>query len=299
MDGLYQRSLSGFRGELSLDYPLCFLPEDQFSIFHDLRLCNEDYFFQIDFLLICRRFILLLEVKNIAGQLTFDTDFAQLIRRRGESLDTFNDPLTQVENLNQQLRHWLKRQCGVQQIPVLDRVVIASSAALDASDRRDPQIKKIIRRDNLKRELLKINEQYGDKIITPAKIRKIEAALLEDHRERRVDLLQRFKIRADKILKGAICPACGFLPLEYSHQRWRCSKCGHVTRRAQYSALRDYYLIFGPMITNQECRSFLLANSNKSAQRWIQTMSERFEGNTKGRIYYLSWDKIVEACSVQ
>lgn len=44
-ESLYKRAMAGFRGERSLTYPLRYLAEDQFSIFHNLRLSDSLYFF--------------------------------------------------------------------------------------------------------------------------------------------------------------------------------------------------------------------------------------------------------------
>lgn len=99
-------------------------------------------------------------MKNIAGQLTFDTDFSQLIRKQNLTTDIFEDPIAQAENLKNQISRWMELHGGPVQIPVIERVVITSPAELDATDRKNEQIKKIVRRSNLKYELLKLDRQY-------------------------------------------------------------------------------------------------------------------------------------------
>ncbi len=43
---------AGYRGEQALDFYLEYLPEDDHIIFHDLRLFDTRYYFQIDTLLV-------------------------------------------------------------------------------------------------------------------------------------------------------------------------------------------------------------------------------------------------------
>ncbi|MFX3616319.1 MAG: hypothetical protein ACE3JK_02155 [Sporolactobacillus sp.] len=141
-------------------------------------------------------------MKNILGQLTFDTDLMQLIRRGNQTVDIFDDPLSQAENLKIQLQRWLRQHCGLIQIPILDRVVITSSAELNVTDRNSSQIKKIIRRSNLRNELYKLNQQYPERCITSARMKKIETALLSGHKDRIVDPFSSFRIDPNQIHKG-------------------------------------------------------------------------------------------------
>ncbi|MFC5363621.1 nuclease-related domain-containing protein [Peribacillus frigoritolerans] len=59
---------AGYKGECSIDFPLSFLEPKSYFIFHDLRLQDQSRFFQLDTLLISKKYALIIEVKNIAGQ---------------------------------------------------------------------------------------------------------------------------------------------------------------------------------------------------------------------------------------
>ncbi|WP_082919413.1 nuclease-related domain-containing protein [Cytobacillus oceanisediminis] len=72
------------RGEEAVDYFLKDLPE--FIIVKDTRLSNGNGdFFQIDMLLLCPIFLLILEIKNISGTLYFDPAFNQLKMSKQEN----------------------------------------------------------------------------------------------------------------------------------------------------------------------------------------------------------------------
>ncbi len=78
-----RKSKAGIKGERSLDYYLTDLPLTNTYVLYDLRLPNTTgHFFQIDVLIITNYYLLILEVKNIAGTLFFDQTFNQLIRTK-------------------------------------------------------------------------------------------------------------------------------------------------------------------------------------------------------------------------
>nr|WP_090240083.1 nuclease-related domain-containing protein [Lentibacillus halodurans] len=54
-----------------MKYQLQFLPEDDFFIFHYVRLLDQYGHFQMDFLLLSRCFHLIMEVKNIHYNMHF------------------------------------------------------------------------------------------------------------------------------------------------------------------------------------------------------------------------------------
>jgi len=56
---------SGVRGEKEIEFPLRFLDEQGYLILHNLKLYDQNGFFQIDTLILCERFILILAVKKL------------------------------------------------------------------------------------------------------------------------------------------------------------------------------------------------------------------------------------------
>lgn len=83
------------------------MPEETYSILHDIRLFDQNHHFQIDTIIISAYFLLLLEIKNIAGTLLFDSKFNQLIRISEGNSEGFPDPILQVKRQEEQFRKWL------------------------------------------------------------------------------------------------------------------------------------------------------------------------------------------------
>jgi Nuclease-related domain. len=289
----YKRGMAGYRGEQSMEYPLSYLPEKEFLIFHNLRLFDGHHHFQIDFLILCSRFCTILEVKNIAGTLTFDTDFLQLVREQNQITDIFDDPISQVENLTNHLEEWLP----VSSLPLMNRVVIASSAHIQATDTKNRLLRRIIRRANIKKEMAVLNKKYVQDHLDSGQLQRITARLLANHQPRIVDLFAISSVSRNDILKGVHCPDCGARPMIRRNRSWHCDDCGHKSAKAHLAALLDYYLIFGREITNRQCREFLLIDSATSAKKLLQSVSSHYMGEKRKRVYYLSFRSLVETSS--
>ncbi len=59
MNDLKKRE-AGYKGECSIDFPFSFLEPRSYFIFHDLRLQDQSRFFQLDTLLISKKFSLII-----------------------------------------------------------------------------------------------------------------------------------------------------------------------------------------------------------------------------------------------
>lgn len=97
----------GARGEKEVEYPLGFLNEDQYLILHNLRLHDQNGFFQIDTIVITEKYILILEVKNWYGTIVFYEN-GQVIRIGDDGDEEgFPNPIPQVKLQQHRLRKWL------------------------------------------------------------------------------------------------------------------------------------------------------------------------------------------------
>ncbi len=67
----FDTSKAGERGERSLDFHMDFLVNEKHLLFEGTRISSGKYYFQIDALVVHSNFILILEVKNLAGYLDF------------------------------------------------------------------------------------------------------------------------------------------------------------------------------------------------------------------------------------
>lgn len=108
----YQRIRAGYSGELKVDDFLesLDLPSST-RVLKNIELSlGGNRSFQIDLLIISTKYILLLEVKNIAGELTFETNPNQLVRNLQGRVTKMDCPVTQLLNTKSYLERWLRQR---------------------------------------------------------------------------------------------------------------------------------------------------------------------------------------------
>ncbi|QHA93331.1 nuclease-related domain-containing protein [Bacillus sp. N1-1] len=281
---MYQAGLSG---EKSLNFPLSFLDDKRFSIYHDLRLFDGAHYFQIDTLVVTQCYLLILEVKNISGTLMFDPTFNQLIRISDTKEEAFPNPLTQVERQCSQLRALLQKM-NIPEVPIETLIVVANRrAVLKATEEVQFISSKVIRGEYLPTKVKLLDKRYGDERLTVKEVRKLGRILVKLHEPIDRDVLKRFSITPDELLVGVVCPACARLAMQRLHGRWFCESCGTYSRNAHLRALQEYALLVSREITNQKARRFLKMDSGDAATRLLRSLNLESTGSTKGRRYKL------------
>ncbi|WP_262173691.1 nuclease-related domain-containing protein [Saccharococcus sp. Marseille-Q5394] len=103
---------AGFSGETQYDKYLAeFKPPYPHAILHDVTLCDDDVFFQMDSILITPAFILISEVKNIAEKINVKSNPLQFIKEysNGRRLPLKN-PIVELDRKIFHLESWLKKR---------------------------------------------------------------------------------------------------------------------------------------------------------------------------------------------
>lgn len=283
-----QKILAGYRGEKSLNFAFSFLSEKEYFILHDLRLFDGKNYFQIDILILSTKYLLILEVKNIAGELYFDTEFNQLIRIKDGIKQAFPDPLIQVKRLKKQLRDYLKLETA---IPIFSLVVISSPFSfITTSDAQVLQTKQIIHSESLPFRIEQISKSIPNSLLDNKTLKTIIKKFKNKHTPLNSSILEKYHLNRKHIQNGVICTNCGHLPMTRINANWYCKKCHSKDKKGHINALIDYYYLFGNNITNKEARDFLQIDSAYLATRLIKTAASKSypKENGRGNIYHLS-----------
>ncbi|MET1250129.1 nuclease-related domain-containing protein [Sporolactobacillus sp. STCC-11] len=290
LEAQYKKYWTGFKGEKLLEPILASLPDKDYLTIHDLRLFNGVHYFQIDYLVLTAKFILILEVKNIAGTLTLDFLSHSLTRTLNNKREVFQDPTVQSEMLSRQLQDWLAEHCDyLPEIPVEDLVVFASPATfirfLNANNHKE---QKVIRSSQMKKKVAAINSRMTTRIISSKMLRSVSEELLKNHHPKTLDLIGDGSVSVEELIKGVQCPYCECIPMIRLHRNWKCPSCQQTSPKAYLRALRDYRLLMGSKITTQDCKEFLQLASSSTSKYLLQTTHPNHSGNTRARMYYLS-----------
>ncbi|TCN19855.1 nuclease-related domain-containing protein [Mesobacillus foraminis] len=282
----YSKRKAGYKGELNIDYYLTLLPKENYFILHDLRLPHGDHFFQIDTLLICTRFALLLEIKNYSGTIFFDQFTNQLIRTLNQKIEAFPCPLYQVKRQKLQLKQWLAG-FGILNLPIEHLVVMSnSSSILQTNEGNEHIFKGIIHGWKLIPEIERIDQLRKPFKIAPQALEKVAESLLNAHTPENPDILKLFEIPAADIKIGVACPGCKSLPMKRIRGSWYCEICRLRSRDAHMKAINDYFLLFQTGLTNRELREYLHITSSHVASDILSQMNIPFTGKRRDRVYY-------------
>ncbi|OIK13335.1 nuclease-related domain-containing protein [Bacillus sp. MUM 13] len=288
MEDELSRKMSGFKGELSLDYYLRLIPDKSIRIFHDIRLSDGEYTFQIDTLLMCTRFFLILGVKNFSGSLLFDRTFKQLVRKINNMEETFPDPFTQVKRQQLQLKNWLKIR-KISEIPIETLVVISNPYTYIMPPENPAEVKRLVTHSaNLISRISNLENKHKHDALTEKALARLSKILLKNQIPDNRSVLEKYQITKHELIKGAVCLKCSPFLMIREYGRWICTQCGAASKEAHIDALRDYLLLWGETISNQELREFLGISSASIAARMLSSLQLPYTGSTKDRRYSLA-----------
>src|SRR5690606_10282761 len=147
---------------------------------HDLYIQKAASSHQMDTILVTSRFVLLLEIKSIAGQLNFDPQLRQFSRTNKDgSIDGMRNPDDQV------LRHeiWLKQFLTAQKVslPVIGVIVFAYPSSI-VNSRSGKRI--MIQSSGLPYLVEQLLAKYPADFLDARKTRRLANRLLQLHTEK-------------------------------------------------------------------------------------------------------------------
>ncbi|MFL6561223.1 MAG: NERD domain-containing protein [Bacillus sp. (in: firmicutes)] len=286
---------AGYWGEIALANYVKELPHDKYHIFHDLQLQINGIPFQIDTLLLSQNYILIIEAKNIAGTLTFDNTFNQLIRTNEDGTEeSFEDPRVQCLRLQSLLRNWLiKNHCNL--LPVDTLIFFKSTRTIlktNTGDKTD--FTKICKGRDLFNKIEGMEQRYTHERIDQETMNKIGNLLLNQHSPKPIYILKEYNLTKKDIRSGVCCPnnQCNYIPMNYKRGNWGCPSCLTTSKDAILKTLTHYFYLYKPTITNQEIRVFLHLTSPNTTQKALHKLNLQTTGNTKNRVYYLRPEKV-------
>ncbi len=286
---------AGFRGEQAIDYHLSLL-EGDYQIFQDVRLpYKETTHFQLGFLLVTDRFLLIIEVKNITSTLFFDQSFHQLIRTTNEKEEAFADPVLQLKKHKRQLQTWMENN-KLPSIPIETLIVISNPSTLIKTAPQHKEICHLVTHaSNLPTKIHSIDNYFQTKSYEKSDLRKMIRLLQKQHTDPDYDILQRFQMAPGEIVTGVLCPECFLTPLTRKKGKWLCLQCTSLFQNAHIQALIDYRLLIGPTITNKQLRDFLKIPSISIASKLLHSLQTESIGKYKDRAYFLSLENLFNA----
>lgn len=282
----YRQSLAGFLGEKEVYYYLSLLPQSKYRIFHNLRLRDETYSFQIDFLVLTNRFILILEVKKFQGKVIFN-EFDQLIQVKENGQEELHpNPVSQVIRQKWQLERWLEK-FRFPSSPIVPYVVFTSSTRIENTVVNATLQKHVLSSPNILLELEELNSRFQKIVLNENQLNRLSQMLLANNNPLRRNILEHYQLSVSDIRKGVLCPHCQHSVMKYKYLKWICPECEYKDCDIYIQALNDYFLLIDDSITLKENLKFLQISSNKVARNLLMKAGYMYTGTTKNRKYLL------------
>ena len=280
------RRQAGYIGEKSLDYYYRDLPHQKYMILHDLNLPDGDYNCQIDTLLLTPEFALAIDVKNMVGKLLFDTENEQFIQIKDGIEKGYPYPIAQGERHQKYLQKLLAAN-HFPPVPVEYLVVISNSYTTYAvTGKNTHKVKpQVCKADVFLNKITLLEKQYSTPHLTTKDLRKLCRLLVKMNTVPTSYVLNKYDIKRSDLIPGVHCPSSSNHILIRKNQNWYCSICDTFSKDAHLDALKDYFLLFGPTITNKQFREFTHIESRHLAKRLLQSCNLHYFGKNRYLIY--------------
>ncbi|MDV2582838.1 nuclease-related domain-containing protein [Alkalibacillus haloalkaliphilus] len=279
----YRREKSGYDGERSLNYYFNFLPQNAVFL-HGLRIEEMQYTFQIDHLILFPNFFLIIEVKNKAGLINYNSETGVLKCFNNDgTYKRYDDPFIQARIQRFKLKKLLQ-QSSFTVPPIHTLVVFSHQDAVLEIEGHQPDL---IISQRLPWRVSELEQKYSTTYFEKDELIKVGKMLKNRHKPKEENIVEECHIKREHIRNGVWCTNCKKFIMKRYKRNWHCPSCKHKDDYAHLKALEEYRLMFGETIKNSEAREFLQV-SKDVARRLLKTTCSTYVGDRKSRVYRLS-----------
>lgn len=283
-DYLY-RVRAGYSGEIKVDKYLESIEfPEPVKILADVQLpVSPNYEIQIDTLILTPSSILILEIKNIAGTLTYIPNPPHFERTHEDKKSIVVDcPIMQLNNNQMGLDIWLQKN----NFPIRSTglIIMANNST---SVKNAPPDMPIMYAKHLPLHLRKRGK--GTAVLTNKQFYHLINRLEQDQETYNpYPLCKRYKIDPTHIKKGLLCNYCNKELIRRNHMTWYCSACRENAQQPFKDGLQDWVMLMKNTISNAECRDFLQLKNKYAANYILKNIPLHRTGESKATIY--SWN---------
>ncbi|MDN7242106.1 nuclease-related domain-containing protein [Planococcus sp. N028] len=275
---------AGKRGESRLQKKFNeFYQEEEFHILWNVNLKIGNWPVQMDGLLLTDRCVVIVESKNINGQLHFDEKTGEFFRFNSEGEKTvLEDPRIQLNKNVRFLTQFFKLNKIT--LPVSGLVVFT---AKDCEFISKPHRASLCKTYQMTESLIKILQAFppGAANLKLSKIKKM--ILAADTPYRQTPLCTYYFINPKDLKSGVFCQNCKTLTMQRDKRNWLCSNCGIYDASAHLLAIREYLTFVETKLTNQKLRDFCGFESRAVATRLLAKLDLERLGESKAFSYHL------------
>ncbi|MGK7376450.1 nuclease-related domain-containing protein [Planococcus sp. 1R117A] len=269
---------AGAGGEERVDELLSYFePNYPFIVIQDLSLPDRS---QIDTVFITQDRLLILEIKNMGGELRLRSNPSVLDQTLPNGKRRyFKSPVVQAETAKIKMEKVLK-QFGCT-LPVETAVVMAYPSQVIENV---PLGATVWIADELFFQLHRL--KIEDKLLTVDQMNSLGQNLLAvDQKYQPFPLAPNLRINLQDIQNGVYCPRCRFRKMNRVVRKWECPPCNLTDLNAHLDAIDDWFMLCKPTITANECKIFLGMPTQEAAKRALKRKKLEEVGGKRHRFY--------------
>lgn len=276
---------AGIRGERRLrkKFVEFYFPQGYEIIWNNCLSLN-DWPVQIDGLLLTDDVAIVIESKNISGELHFDHVTGEFYRIDSSGLKTVMDsPAIQVEKHIRFMKAWFAAHSNRMRVDGL-LVFTAKQSELKTL----PLNIHTCRLHHMIELLFKIINNYKPQTNSQISLRYIKN-LIESNQQAFLQkpLSLHYSIKPEQLKPGIYCKQCE-TPTIVKHTRsWRCTECGIVDNDSPIRAIHEYISLFGEPVSNHEIRKFIGINDRHTVKRMLTLDGFEKTGQKRHSKYFI------------
>lgn len=279
----HYRTAAGKRGEERLQRKFSeFVSEDSHRFLRNVCLSLGDWKVQMDGLLLTERGAVIIESKNISGQIHFDELTDEFSRTDMEGVRTvMEDPAIQLNKHIRFLAMFFKRHKI--NLPVKGIVVFTSKHCEFIAKPKNIYVCKTYQ---LIDYLFAILQTFPPKV-THLNLSKVDK-LLQKHQNpyKRLPLCQLYVIDPEELEAGILCTHCKKHSMLHKHKiGWVCAICNGANPCAFQQTVQEYFSLIDQQISNKQLRKFSKLESKYAASRLLATFDLEQAGALRNRTY--------------
>ena len=271
----FSRLDAGLAGEQRVAREMLDIPYNYVWLKNFQCLSPQNTPHQIDFIILCPHFAVVLEVKNMSGHLFFQPESKEFYRARLDGqVDFFRSPFDQAIR-HQQLLEQLFEMWNTP-LPVTYAVVSTNTNSRIGTTFEDLPIFHV---SYLRIFLSKLLKRHPPMNIDVIKLK-------EKLQSYSVVFPPRKLVNNSDLLTGVLCSVC-HAKMTFSHGVAICTVCNHRTRNGILETLRDYYYLVDTTISNREFRWFSEIYSKARASKTLLRLPLKTTGNHRSTRYII------------
>ncbi|MDN3426991.1 nuclease-related domain-containing protein [Microbacterium sp. APC 3898] len=284
------RTAAGKRGEKRLEQKLKeFRLAENHHFLRNVCLSKGEWRIQMDGLLLTERGAIIIESKNISGQLFFDDKTGEFSRIDLEGIRTvMEDPTVQLNKHIRFLSLFFKQHKI--NLPI-DGIVVFTSKYCEFMTK--PKMRYVCKNYQLIDYLFTILDTFPQQA-TPQNLQKIDKPLQKFQTPyNRYPLCQQYFIDPNELQTGILCAACKKHSMVRKHKSgWVCERCQLVDPLALECAVQEYFSLVHPQLSNRQLRQFCNIDSPYLASRLLAAFDLEPIGALRNRSYQIKEETV-------